>query len=68
MFENIMSRMGGIAVFGIFSISLFFAFFIGLMWWASRLKRSYLESMCELPLENEGPESAKSPSPEARHE
>lgn len=68
MFENVMSRMGGTAVFGIVSITLFFVFFIGLAFWAARLKKPYLESMCELPLEGEPSHSPASANTEDRHE
>ena len=51
MFENIMHRVGGTRLFGIVSICIFFAFFTGMLVWAARLKRSYLKSMCELPLD-----------------
>jgi hypothetical protein len=51
MLENIMHKMGGTSLFGIISICIFFAFFIGMLVWAARLKKSYLKSMCELPLD-----------------
>jgi hypothetical protein len=52
MIENVVRSVGGIAMFGIFSICLFFAFFIGMTLWASRLKKNYLNSMEGLPLED----------------
>ena len=52
MIEHITHDMNGIAIFGIFSICLFFAFFTGMLLWAARLKKSYLKSMQDLPLEN----------------
>ena len=56
MLENIMHRIGGTNLFGIISICIFFAFFTGMLVWAARLKKSYLKSMCELPLdESESP-------------
>ncbi|HSU57245.1 MAG TPA: CcoQ/FixQ family Cbb3-type cytochrome c oxidase assembly chaperone [Candidatus Dormibacteraeota bacterium] len=51
MIENVMRNMGGVAVFGIISITLFFAFFTGMFFWAIRLKKPYLTSMQELPLD-----------------
>ena len=51
MFQNIMHRMGGISGFGLFSICLFFLFFSGMLLWAIRLKRDYVKSMSELPLD-----------------
>ena len=48
-----MQQMGGIGIFGIISICIFFAFFTGMLLWAIRLKKPYLTSMRALPLENE---------------
>jgi hypothetical protein len=47
-------------MFGIISICLFFAFFSGLLLWAALLKKPYLNSMRELPLEDE---TASNPKP-----
>jgi hypothetical protein len=59
-----MNKMGAVGVFGIISICLFFAFFIGMLIWTIRLKRSYLKSMRELPLDDESaPESGSKPTP-----
>jgi hypothetical protein len=55
MIENVVRSVGGIAMFGIVSISLFFGFFIGMAIWASRLKKNYLNSMEGLPLEDGTP-------------
>ena len=51
MFQNILHRMEGISAYGLFSICLFFLFFIGMLLWAAWLKRDYLKSMSELPLD-----------------
>lgn len=69
MLENVMNSMGGIEMFGIISICLFFAFFTGMLLWAASLKKSYLKSMCELPLDGETsrPDAADFPL-EERHE
>jgi hypothetical protein len=53
MIENVMNKMGGIAIFGIMSISLFFIFFTGMLLWASRLKKNYINTMRTLPLDSE---------------
>ena len=65
MIENAVHSVGGIAIFGIFSICLFFAFFIGMTLWASRLKKNYLKSMEGLPLDDGTPSKN---STESRHE
>ena len=53
MIENVLSRMGGVSVYGIISICLFFAVFVGVLVWTIRLKKPYLKSMRELPLDGE---------------
>ena len=54
MIENVLHRIGGVGVFGVVSICLFFAFFTGMLAWAAFLKRPYLRSMQDLPLEENG--------------
>ena len=51
MVENVLSRMGGVGMYGVISVVLFFAVFIGVLVWMIGLKKSYLEEMRELPLE-----------------
>lgn len=46
-----MHNLNGIEIFGLFSICLFFAFFTGMLLWTARLKKTYLSSMEELPLD-----------------
>ena len=53
MIENVIHRIGGVSVFGIISICLFFAFFCGMLLWAISLKKNYLASMRALPLDGE---------------
>jgi hypothetical protein len=51
MIEHVLHDIGGIGIFGIVSVCLFFAFFIGMLVWAARLKKPYLHSMQALPLD-----------------
>jgi hypothetical protein len=51
MIEHVLRDLNGIEIFGIISICLFFAFFTGMLLWASRLKKTYLTSMQDLPLD-----------------
>jgi hypothetical protein len=53
MIENVMHQMGGIGIFGIISITLFFAFFTGMLFWTAFLKKPYLNSMRALPLDED---------------
>jgi hypothetical protein len=52
MIENVMHRIGGVNAFGIFTICLFFAFFIGMIVYAARLKKPFVISMSEMPLDD----------------
>ena len=58
MIEHVMSRIGGVGVYGVISICLFVAVFIGVLVWTLCLKHTYLNAMRELPLED-------SPAPES---
>lgn len=68
MIENVMSGIGGVGVFGVISLSIFFLFFTGLLIWSLNLKKNYLNSMCELPLEEESPRANQTLNPEDNHE
>ena len=71
MIENVMSRIGGVGVFGVVSICLFFAVFIGVLLWTIRLKKPYLDTMSELPLEGQSAADSQSrpnANPKDRHE
>ena len=71
MLENVLSKMGGVGMYGVISILLFLAVFIGVLVWMIGLKKSYLEQMRELPLEDTaGPDSNThlTPNPENRYD
>jgi len=71
MVENVLSRMGGVGMYGVVSICLFLAVFIGVLVWMIGLKKSYLEEMRELPLDGTpGPEPGASltPNPENQND
>ena len=51
MIQNVLSGIGGVGMYGVISICLFFAVFIGVLVWTIGLKKSYLNTMRELPLE-----------------
>jgi hypothetical protein len=65
MIEHIVNKLGGVSAFGVISICIFFAFFTGMLLWSVFLKKSYLDSMCELPLDRE-PQSCSGVSSERR--
>ncbi len=71
MIKNVIETLGGIDAYGIISVCFFFAFFTGMLVWAFRLKKSYLNSMRELPL-NDGSvcdaENESNSQSDSRHE
>jgi hypothetical protein len=60
MIENVLHDLGGIGLYGVISICLFFGFFAGMVIWVLCLKKSYLTSMRELPLDGDGAHPARS--------
>lgn len=54
MIENVMHQIGGVGVFGVISICIFFLFFTGMLLWALSRKRPYLNAMSDLPLHSDG--------------
>ena len=53
MIKNVLSSIGGVEHFGIISICLFFAFFIGTIAWVFCQRKSHLDAMSALPLDPE---------------
>lgn len=71
MVENVLSKMGGVGMYGVISVILFFAVFLGVLVWMIGLKKSYLEEMRELPLEgatDQELDADLTPNPENRHD
>ena len=67
--ENVLHSMGGVSAYGIISICLFFAVFVGVLVWTVCLKKSYLKAMQELPLEESSTaDSDLTANPEHRHD
>jgi hypothetical protein len=58
MIKNVLTHIGGIGMYGVISICIFFAVFLGVLIWMLTLKKSYLKSMGELPLHDDEPASA----------
>lgn len=68
MIENVLHKIGGVGIFGIVSICLFFAFFTGMLLWAAFLKKPYLQSMRDLPLDGETPARTPNSTTENQYE
>jgi cytochrome c oxidase cbb3-type subunit IV len=53
--------------FGLFSLLIFFGFFLGVLVWAFRLKKNYLNHMGALPLDGaESPEPQNNQTPSSK--
>lgn len=63
MIKNVLSNIGGVGLYGVLSVCLFFVVFISMLVWALRLKKPFLKSMSGLPL-NDGETQAKKNSHE----
>lgn len=57
MIQNVLRQLGGVEGYGVVSICLFFACFLGVLFWAWRLKKPFLKTMASLPLESETEEA-----------
>jgi hypothetical protein len=58
MIKNVLSETGGIAMYGIASICLFFVVFVAALIFTFMKRRPYLTHMSSLPLEDESSVSA----------
>jgi hypothetical protein len=67
MIKNILTHTGGIALYGIVSICLFFAVFAAAVLWTLAQRASHVRHMGELPL-NDGEIRPFSPSVSKTHE
>jgi hypothetical protein len=52
MIKNVLSDIGGIGIYGVISICLFFAVFTGALVWSMLLKKADLHSRSLLPLDD----------------
>ena len=62
MIKTVLEHIGSISTYGVISILLFFACFLGVIIWAFTRKRSYREEMKNLPLEDDDSEKPDSQS------
>ena len=53
MIQNVVEKIGGVAVIGMISICVFFVVFTGMIFWALRLKKQFLNSMSSLALDDQ---------------
>jgi hypothetical protein len=65
MIKNVLTHIGGIGLYGVISICIFFSVFIAVTLWMLFLKKPYLTSMRALPLEED---AAVKTQPDSTHE
>ena len=52
MIQNVLQEIGGVGVYGVISICLFFLVFTGALLQACRHEKSFLDAMSRLPLQD----------------
>lgn len=65
MIRNVLSDLGGVGIYGIVSMLIFFTFFIGMLIWVFRLSRTYVSTMERLPMT---PDNQSATDGDSRHE
>jgi cytochrome c oxidase cbb3-type subunit IV len=55
MYKDVLSRMEGVDLFPLIALVIFFTFFVLLITWVIRLNRGYIDSMANMPLDEEDP-------------
>jgi len=66
MIRNVLTEIGGIGLYGVISICLFFLVFSGALVWVLLLRKPHLKSMSRLPLEDGTRDTSPKGTP--RHE
>jgi cbb3-type cytochrome oxidase subunit 3 len=51
MIKNVLLDIGGVSIYGIIALSIFFLFFSGMLIWVLNLKKGYLNQAGSMPLE-----------------
>lgn len=52
MYKNVLQSIDNIAIWPVISFVIFFLFFICLLWWVFTTKKTFIDKMKCLPLEN----------------
>lgn len=50
--KNHMDSIAGIEIYPIISLLIFFIFFVGLFWWVATSKKDYIDTVSNIPLDN----------------
>ena len=51
--KNYMDSIEGIEIYPIISLLIFFTFFVVLFWWVITAKKDYIDTVSNLPLDNQ---------------
>ena len=51
--KNYMESIDGIEIYPIISLLIFFVFFVVLFWWVFTAKKDYIDTVSNLPLDNQ---------------
>ena len=51
--KNHMDSIAGIEIYPIISLLIFFIFFVALFWWVITAKKDHIETVSNIPLENQ---------------
>ena len=53
MIKDVLENIGGVGVYGVISILIFFSTFVGVLIWVFTLRKSDLKEASEIPLRDE---------------
>lgn len=51
--KNHMESIANIEIYPIISLLIFFTFFVALFWWVITAKKDYIETVSNMPLDNQ---------------
>ncbi len=52
MYKNVLESIDNVAIWPVISFVIFFLFFICLLWWVFSTDRKFIQTMKNMPLEN----------------
>ncbi len=55
MYKNVLESMQGIEIYPLISLAIFFTFFVVLLVWVIRMKKSDIDEISRIPLEDDAP-------------
>jgi cbb3-type cytochrome oxidase subunit 3 len=62
MFKHYFEVLDNVQIYPLISLSIFFAFFIGLIWWVIRADKQYISEMEQLPFSEDEVKTKKQKS------